>query len=103
MFNFIKEKWDYFISHTEKWYDGKKNVIVSVEERLKNPQVPEGKKWVYLCNCFASDDLPRIKKILKVYANTKNAFTKKMPLNYKIIFETSIKMHKTSNRFATIL
>lgn len=69
MFNFIKENWDYFIRHTEKWYDGGKNVIVSVEERLKNPQVPKGKKWVYLCSCFASDDLPKIKKILKVYAN----------------------------------
>jgi len=80
MFDFIKANWDTFISQTENWSGGKKNVIADVEERLKNPQIPEEKKWIYLCKSFASDDLQKRKRIFKVYMNSDNSFVRKVAI-----------------------
>jgi hypothetical protein len=74
LFSFTIQFWEQWLSDAVKWANGKDSVIRYCHDRLASAELPNSKRWVYLCCAAASNDFDAAIKLITSYSEDADPF-----------------------------
>jgi len=78
LLRFTLSSWDQWLADAVNWSNGQHSVIDYCQERLSSPNLPESKRWVYICCAAASGDQAKTRALISNYVNDPDPFLVKV-------------------------
>lgn len=80
LFESILEDWESWLATVADWTGGQDNVLEYCRLRLRDPNFPKTKHWIYICAAAASDNPKAAQNLIhqKKKENRKDAFMQKV-------------------------
>lgn len=76
IYNFVKDNEKKFLNNCSAWFGGEDQLLKACIDRLNNPSFARTKDWAYLYASIGSADKNGVMKLLSLYIDSENEFTK---------------------------
>ena len=91
IYNFVMDNLDQWINQQVKWINGRDKIVEFAKGRINNPDFPETKNWVYLCDCLGASDKEGAKELVKRYIDSSASIVARVA---KDLLENFDKLHR---------